>query len=72
MASNGSFAVPLPQHRDTTLGSKPPAWSLDSSNRNDPVPVICDRHGREGGVCCQELKDEDDRTLVNPDIVRDV
>ncbi|KAF8128672.1 Ccc1 family [Boletus edulis] len=25
-----------------------------------------------GGVCCKELKDEDDRTLINPDIVRDV
>lgn len=64
--------VPLPQHRDASPRSKSPVWALDSSNGNDPLPAKCDRRGREGGVCCQELKDEDDRTLVNPDIVRDV
>ncbi|KIJ36894.1 hypothetical protein M422DRAFT_91520, partial [Sphaerobolus stellatus SS14] len=24
------------------------------------------------GVCCKELKDEDDRQLLNPDVVRDI
>jgi hypothetical protein len=69
--TNGSFAVPLP-HRDASVGSKPPVWSLVSPHGNVPLPAKCDRHGREGGVCCKELKDEDDRTLINPDIVRDV
>ncbi|KAG6380198.1 VIT family-domain-containing protein [Boletus reticuloceps] len=70
--ANGSLAVPLPQHRDSSLRSRPPVWALDSSNANVPLPAKCDRHGRKGGVCCKELKDEDDRTLINPDIVRDV
>ena len=69
--TNGSFAVPLP-HRDASIGSNPPVWALDSSHGNVPLPAKCDRHGRVGGVCCQELKDVDDRTLINPDIVRDV
>ncbi|KAF8556633.1 DUF125-domain-containing protein [Imleria badia] len=70
--TNGSLSVPLPQHKDASLPSKPPVWALGSSNANVPLPAKCDRHGREGGVCCKELKDEDDRTLINPDIVRDV
>lgn len=70
--TNGSLAVPLPHHRDASLPSKPPVWALDSSNINVPLPAKCDRRGREGGVCCKELRDEDDRTLINPDIVRDV
>lgn len=70
--ANGSFAVPRSQRRDASLRSNPPVWALDSSSGNVPLPHNCDRHGREGGVCCKELKDEDDRTLINPDIVRDV
>ena len=37
-----------------------------------PLPIKCDRHGRPDGVCCKDLKDEDDRQLIDPDIVRDV
>ncbi|KAG9308273.1 VIT family-domain-containing protein [Chiua virens] len=71
--TNGTVAVSLPRHVDASARSQPPVWALDSSNGNVPLPAKCDRHGREGGVCCKELKDEDDRTcLVNPDIVRDV
>ncbi|KAF9224853.1 DUF125-domain-containing protein [Gyrodon lividus] len=70
--TNVTPAVPLSHQRDTRLRSKPPVWPLDSSSDAVPLPAKCDRHGRQGGVCCKELKDEDDRTLVDPDIVRDV
>ena len=70
--TNGSLAVPLPQHKDASPRSRLPVWALDSSDGNVPLPAKCNRHGREGGVCCKELNGKDDRTLVNPDIVRDV
>ncbi|KAF9230362.1 VIT family-domain-containing protein [Melanogaster broomeanus] len=71
--TNGAPTVPLPNRRDASLASKPPVWPLQStSNGGVPLPAKCDRQGRQGGVCCKELKDEDDRTLVNPDVVRDV
>jgi VIT1/CCC1 family predicted Fe2+/Mn2+ transporter len=37
-----------------------------------PLPAKCSRHTREGEVCCQELKGEDERQLIDPDVVRDV
>lgn len=58
-----------------TQGNKPPVWSLNSSTDPSvltPLQTKCDRHGRPNGVCCKELKDEDDRQLVDPDVVRDV
>ncbi|KIK82245.1 hypothetical protein PAXRUDRAFT_832322 [Paxillus rubicundulus Ve08.2h10] len=65
-------AVPLPHQRDTSLRSRPPVWPLDSSDPAVPLPAKCNRHGRQDGVCCKDLKDEDDRTLIDPDVVRDV
>lgn len=40
---------------------------------NPPFPVKCARndHTRDG-VCCKELKGEDERHLIHPDIIRDV
>ncbi|KIJ16391.1 hypothetical protein PAXINDRAFT_155093 [Paxillus involutus ATCC 200175] len=73
--TNIAPAVSLPHQRDTSLRSTgPPVWPLDSSDSASavPLPAKCDRHGRQGGVCCKELKDEDDRTLIDPDVVRDV
>ncbi|KAI0703019.1 membrane fraction protein [Cytidiella melzeri] len=73
-------SVPLPprsaQVTDGTLSKKPPVWSLSEGGpaaQPAPLPAKCDRHipGRSG-VCCKELKDDDDRTLVDPDVVRDV
>jgi hypothetical protein len=32
----------------------------------------CDVHNRERTVCCRDLKGDDERALVNPDIVRDI
>ncbi|KAH7882998.1 VIT family-domain-containing protein [Phlebopus sp. FC_14] len=70
MSTNTAPVVPLPNARDPSYRSKPPVWPLSAGL--PPLPARCDRHGREDGICCKELKDDDDRTLVNPDIVRDV
>lgn len=32
----------------------------------------CDLHNRERTVCCRDLKGDDERHLVDPDIVRDI
>ncbi|KIP05608.1 hypothetical protein PHLGIDRAFT_14405 [Phlebiopsis gigantea 11061_1 CR5-6] len=77
--SEGSApSVPLPSRNasDQTVGKKPPVWAISASAPAAPpapLPAKCDRHqpGRSG-VCCKELKDDDERTLVDPDVVRDV
>lgn len=42
----------------------------DSSRR--PTASKCDQHNRERTICCRDLKGDDDRNLVDPDIVRDI
>lgn len=78
--SSDAAAVPLPKHThnaslESAHNNKPPVWSIDdrTSAQPAPLPAKCDRHipGREG-VCCKELKDDDERTLIDPDVVRDV
>ncbi|KAI0342400.1 DUF125-domain-containing protein [Trametopsis cervina] len=71
-------SVPLPPRNAAaeTLSKKPPVWSISENGpaaQPAPLPAKCDRHipGRSG-VCCKDLKDDDDRTLVDPDVVRDV
>lgn len=55
------------------MNTKPPVWPLGASGTlTPPLPSRCDRHDRLDGVCCKDLKDEDDRTLIDPDIIRDV
>ncbi|KAI0074953.1 membrane fraction protein [Panus rudis PR-1116 ss-1] len=84
MSTNGSAppAVPLPRRNSINVTiaaaqtNKPPVWSIDErapTQQPAPLPAKCDRHvsGREG-ICCKELKDEDERTLIDPDVVRDV
>ncbi|CAE6524535.1 unnamed protein product [Rhizoctonia solani] len=67
--------VPLPKKQgsnDKLVNSKPPVWALNSSSEHEaPLPSKCDRNTREG-VCCKELKGDDERNLIDPDIVRDV
>ncbi|CAE6382448.1 unnamed protein product [Rhizoctonia solani] len=67
--------VPLPKRQgsnDKLTSGKPPIWSLNSTaNTHAPLPSKCDRQAREG-VCCKELKGDDERNLIDPDIVRDV
>ncbi|PSS34209.1 hypothetical protein PHLCEN_2v1719 [Hermanssonia centrifuga] len=71
-----ALAVPLPPRNAadcSTLSKKPPVWSVSEADVPAPLPAKCDRHepGRSG-ICCKELKGDDERTLVDPDVVRDV
>ncbi|THH04441.1 hypothetical protein EW146_g10174 [Bondarzewia mesenterica] len=72
-------AVPLSshQHQDSaTLKNKPPVWALENSiapSVPQPLTAKCARHETSrSGVCCKELKGDDERRLVDPDVVRDV
>ncbi|KAF7366326.1 hypothetical protein MSAN_00888800 [Mycena sanguinolenta] len=66
-------SVPLPRPEHPTNPARPPVWAIDAavSSQSIPAPARCSRHFRPGGVCCKELKG-DDRTLIDPDVVRDV
>ena len=76
MSSDSPASVPLPRATGSirSTKNKPPVWAIDASGPSvqTPLPAKCDRHTREGGVCCQELKGEDERQLIDPDIVRDM
>ena len=37
-----------------------------------PLSSKCAVHEREGGQCCKDLKGDDERHLISPEIVRDV
>ncbi|KAF8643926.1 hypothetical protein AX16_008772 [Volvariella volvacea WC 439] len=67
-----AMALP-PRRQESTTASKPPVWSIDrvEPGSTAPLPTKCSRHARADGICCRELK-ADDRTLIDPDIVRDV
>jgi vacuolar iron transporter family protein len=76
MSSGAPASVPLP--RTTVNGgstrNKLPVWPIDASAPSVQTPLLakCARHNREGEICCQELKGEDERQLIDPDVVRDV
>ncbi|KAI0265322.1 membrane fraction protein [Gloeopeniophorella convolvens] len=76
MASETPPSVPLPRSSSSagTLKNKPPVWAIDDATPSvpAPLPAKCARHAREGEVCCKELKGEDERQLIDPDIVRDI
>lgn len=76
MSSDSAPSVPLPRRNSLgTLNKKPPVWPLNEAESAvaPPLPAKCDRHdARRDGVCCKELRDEDERTLVDPDVIRDV
>ncbi|CDZ97751.1 Uncharacterized membrane protein [Phaffia rhodozyma] len=42
---------------------------LRAHQTGDPLATKC---AADGGVCCKDLKGEDERTLIDPDVVRDV
>ncbi|KAJ7662206.1 membrane fraction protein [Mycena polygramma] len=67
-------SVPLPRPETSENPSKPPVWAIDAvapTSQPIPLPARCSRHVRPDGVCCKDLKG-DDRTLIDPDVVRDV
>ncbi|KAF9525310.1 VIT family-domain-containing protein [Crepidotus variabilis] len=66
--------VHLPQKGDNaTRIRKPPVWPIDQSagHAAPPSAAKCSRHARADGICCKELR-KDERTLIDPDVVRDV
>lgn len=68
-------AVPLPRNNNqSTRSSKPPVWPIDSTAGDETAPLVakCARHSRADGVCCKDLRGDDERTLIDPDVVRDV
>jgi len=75
-------SVPLPNRRsrvepNAIHKNQPPIWSIEEAPGPDmpnvPLQAKCSAHGDERhGVCCRELIGEDERQLVDPDIVRDV
>ncbi|KAG0699615.1 VIT family-domain-containing protein [Suillus ampliporus] len=70
--SSSPVAVSLP-NREGNTQAKPPVWPLDTSGTlTPPLLAKCDRNDRRDGVCCKDLKDEDNRTLIDPDVLRDV
>ncbi|KZS99801.1 membrane fraction protein [Laetiporus sulphureus 93-53] len=68
-------SVPLPSRQHgNTVSSKPPVWPLNASTNDELPPAAkCDRdEPSRSGVCCKELTGDDERTLVDPDVLRDV
>ncbi|KAI6038590.1 VIT family-domain-containing protein [Pisolithus marmoratus] len=72
--SHGAPAVSISTNKDMNNPPKLPVWHLDTITEGAPsaLQTKCDRLSREGGVCCKDLKGEDNRTLINPDVVRDI
>ena len=78
----GAPSVPLPNRRsrvelNTLHKSQPPIWSVEEAPGPDmpraPLQAKCAAHGEERhGVCCREMIGEDERQLIDPDVVRDV
>jgi hypothetical protein len=50
-----------------------PVWPIEHAVPGISTPLLskCCRHSRAGGVCCRELNKQQ-RTLIDPDVVRDV
>ncbi|EJD43141.1 DUF125-domain-containing protein [Auricularia subglabra TFB-10046 SS5] len=69
-AHGAARSVRLPSRDASALAHKAPVWPLESSE-SAPAPLNA-RCGANNGICCKELKGEDERTLVDPDIVRDI
>lgn len=70
-------SIRLPGRRGSAgaVGNKPPVWAIDTAAPAEeaPLPAKCARHREDRhGVCCKELKGEDERQLIDPDVVRDM
>ncbi|KIY49736.1 DUF125-domain-containing protein [Fistulina hepatica ATCC 64428] len=67
-------SVPLNRPTGGLSQSKPPLWPINASVDNQLIPQAakCAKPTRPDGICCKELKDPNDQTLIDPDVVRDV
>lgn len=66
-------SVALPPRDSQVKTNKPPVWPITATETTDAsvMTAKCARQTRPDGVCCKELKN-DDRHLIDPDVVRDV
>ena len=66
-----ALSLALPSRPNTSVN--PPVWPIDNAGPTVETPAAakCDSSTRQDGICCKELIEEE-RTLVDPDIVRDV
>lgn len=78
MSGSENCFSPLPlRNRETPAegGLRPPVWPLTASTdfSEDRLPLAskCSMTDRDDGICCRELK-KDERTLIDPDVVRDI
>jgi len=74
MSSNDQpTSVPLPSRENGSNSQNPPVWPIIRSRTgtNAPLSAKCARTTRDDGICCKELK-TDQRTLIDPEIIRDV
>ncbi|KAM0749632.1 DUF125-domain-containing protein [Meredithblackwellia eburnea MCA 4105] len=73
-------AVALPSRPKSNAPAGAPVWSLSeapqtpggSASPQVPLASKCDVHQRERTICCRDLKGDDERSLIDPDIVRDI
>jgi vacuolar iron transporter family protein len=73
-AAAAASSVSLNRHAREDTGTRPPVWAIDAveGTQEAPLQAKCSRHGDERrGVCCKELKPDDERQLIDPDVVRD-
>ncbi|KAJ7185199.1 VIT family-domain-containing protein [Mycena filopes] len=64
-------SVPLPPRKGPSPGKQAENTSVWSLHDEEPVTSTACGYHRPDGICCKELKG-DDRTLIDPDVVRDV
>lgn len=74
--SSTTSAPSVALNRRKDLSANPtaaPIWPLnDSAAEQAPLSAKCDRHSMPRDVCCKTLKSDDERTLIDPDVVRDM
>ena len=70
--SSISSGVTVPPLSNTSVNQqKPPVWPINGSVPGVPTPPAAGCVTPEDGVCCKDAVDNE-RTLVDPDVVRDV
>ncbi|KXN91553.1 Vacuolar iron transporter 1 [Leucoagaricus sp. SymC.cos] len=72
--SSVSTVAPLPHRQEAiSKSSGPLVWPIENAESGVTTPLLakCARTSRTDGVCCKELRKEE-RTLIDPDVVRDV
>ncbi|KAF5341448.1 hypothetical protein D9758_014730 [Tetrapyrgos nigripes] len=72
-STNNPPSVPIRRPNNPNGTGAPPIWPIENSVDSETTPLTakCARNSRADGICCKELKAEE-RTLIDPDVVRDV